>query len=114
MMLQFYRRNLSRLSRGSMKKRDRLALYYVMSVAVLSLVVAGCASAPNTPPTPNTTNPHPPSNVNLSGYPLAFRQGYADGCASERGRTQKDEKRFKSDLQYRQGWEDGFSICAKR
>jgi hypothetical protein len=52
--------------------------------------------------------------VNLSGYPLPFRQGYADGCASERGRTQKDEKRYKNDPLYREGWEDGYSICSKR
>ena len=97
-----------------MKKRDRRLAYYVMSAAALGLVVAGCASAPTTPPTPNTANPHPPANVNLSGYPLPFRQGYADGCASERGRTQKDEKRFKNDPLYREGWEDGYSICGKR
>jgi hypothetical protein len=53
-----------------------------------------------------TTTP-PAANNNLSGYPPAFRQGYADGCASAGGRATRDEVRFKADVQYAWGWRDG-------
>jgi hypothetical protein len=82
-----------------------------MCISAIALTLAACGSIP---PTANTANPNPPANVNLSGYPLPFRQGYADGCASVRNGTQKDEKRFPIDAQYRQGWQDGYSICQKR
>jgi hypothetical protein len=75
--------------------------------AVLALV-AGCAAQSSSPPG------RPP--VNLQGYPPAFRQGHADGCASGQsllGRT-RDEARYKSDGLYAQGWADGYSICKSR
>lgn len=55
-------------------------------------------------------------NVNLAGYPPAFRAGYQDGCDSSKrasGQT-RDEDRFKHDGQYASGWRDGFDICGKR
>lgn len=52
--------------------------------------------------------------VNLSGYSEAFRQGYSDGCASSRGTLQRNERRYQSDADYRMGWNDGNSICARR
>jgi hypothetical protein len=58
-------------------------------------------------------NPNPPANVNLQGFPLEYRQGYADGCASARGGQRKDAARFKSDGQYRTGWMDGSALCKK-
>ena len=70
----------------------------------LALLVAGCASQP--------TLPAPA--VNLSGYPLEFRQGYADGCASVNAARKRDEARFKIDVNYAQGWRDGYDICGKR
>src|SRR4051794_33041932 len=39
-------------------------------------------------PTPRTAEPAPP-NVNLSGFPLPYRQGYADGCGSVSGAERK-------------------------
>lgn len=57
-----------------------------------------------------------PVQANLAGFPPAYKQGYADGCASARallGST-KDAKRFKSDRQYAQGWRDGADVCGKR
>jgi hypothetical protein len=76
------------------------------------------APAPPAPPpkaqTPPTTHPNPPSNVNLQGFPLAYRQGYADGCASVGTTEQKDAARFKSDGQYRTGWQDGVFLCKKK
>ena len=92
---------------------------------VAALALAGCATAPpapepsvprppaSAPPTPRAAEP-PPPNVNLSGFPLPYRQGYADGCASAGGREQKDAARFGSDDNYRLGWFDGRSICARR
>jgi hypothetical protein len=64
-------------------------------------------------PTPRTAEPAPP-NVNLSGFPLPYRQGYADGCASVSGGERKDASRFTSDANYRTGWQDGFTLCKKR
>jgi hypothetical protein len=98
------------------------------------LVLAACSTQPVTPPppeaapaaptpapapppkpqTPPTTHPNPPSNVNLQGFPLPYRQGYTDGCASVGATEQKDAARFKSDGQYRTGWQDGFYLCKKK
>jgi hypothetical protein len=65
------------------------------------------------PPRPANVEP-PPANVNLSGFPLPYRQGYADGCATAGGREQKDASRFASDGNYRTGWMDGRALCAKK
>src|SRR5438477_147280 len=69
---------------------------------------------PPKPQTPPTTHPNPSSNVNLQGFPLAYRQGYTDGCASVGSTEQKDAARFKSDGQYRTGWQDGVFLCKKK
>ena len=54
------------------------------------------------------------ANVNLNGYPPAFKDGYADGCASAGAGRVRNDARFKSDSQYAQGWRDGFDICGPR
>jgi len=92
--------------------------------ALLSLLAAGCATSPVGPPpatpygTPTPTqpqgNPNPPADVNLQGFPLEYRQGYADGCASVSGHERKDASRFKNDAQYRSGWQEGNALCKKR
>jgi len=53
--------------------------------------------------------------MNLSGFPPAFQQGYAEGCqtASSR-RTRRDQARYLSDEDYMQGWNDGYSVCRRR
>ena len=51
------------------------------------------------------------ADVNLSGYPPAFKEGYSDGCATARGSYARNDKRFGIDPQYRQGWRDGRDIC---
>ncbi|HEY8245466.1 MAG TPA: hypothetical protein VII68_18515 [Casimicrobiaceae bacterium] len=87
-------------------------------LAVLALA-AGCAttSGPGTPPTapplPATAEPPPPP-VNLSGFPLAYRQGYADGCASATGPQRRDAARYSADGNYRTGWVDGTALCKKK
>ena len=55
-------------------------------------------------------------NVNLSGYPPAFRSGYMDGCESSKRASgqNKDLDRFNHDPQYASGWRDGYDICTKR
>jgi hypothetical protein len=92
---------------------------------LLISLACGCATigpgggpgpTPYGTPTPSQPqgNPNPPSSVNLQGFPLEYRQGYADGCASISGSERKDPTRFKSDGQYRSGWQDGNAMCKKR
>jgi len=90
------------------------------------LVAAGCATTGPAPapatapparpvaaPAPANVEP-PPPNVNLSGFPLPYRQGYADGCASAGGTERKDTTRFAADGNYRTGWQDGLALCRKK
>ena len=96
----------------------RLAL----AIACAALV-AGCAVAPvsapvqsappSAPPLPRAAEPPPPA-INLSGFPLPYRQGYADGCASATGAERKDGSRFAADPNYRTGWQDGIALCRKK
>jgi len=69
---------------------------------------------PPKPQAPPTTSVNPPSNVNLQGFPLAYRQGYADGCNSVGTLEHKDAVRYKNDGQYRTGWQDGMFLCKKK
>lgn len=101
------------------------------AVALIAVLVAACATPPPLAPTPEavpaappepppkpqappTTSTNPPASINLQGFPLPYRQGYADGCASIGAVEHKDAVRFKSDGQYRTGWQDGFALCKKR
>ena len=52
------------------------------------------------------------------GYPLAYAEGFDDGCHSgyKAGGNmfehfKKDTRRFDHDRQYAQGWSDGFRQC---
>ena len=93
------------------------------ALALAALVAAGCASvsptpqapaqSPGQPGSPAQPAAPPPANVNLQGFPLEYRQGYADGCASASGAERKDANRFKNDGQYRSGWQDGNALCRK-
>jgi len=90
---------------------------------LFAIVVAGCAttsptaptaptppkSGPSAPPAP-LQEPAPPP-VNLQGFPLPYRVGFADGCASARGSEKRDQARFGSDGNYRMGWQDGLAQC---
>jgi hypothetical protein len=92
--------------------------------SVVALVAAGCATAPiggpaappvTAPPAPVPRNVEPPPPpINLSGFPLPYRQGYADGCASTAGTERKDAQRFAGDPNYRTGWQDGLALCRKK
>ncbi len=86
-------------------------------LAVVSLLGA-CATVPEkpppaAPPLPRTAEPPPPP-VNLAGFPLPYRQGFADGCASVAGPERKDAVRFPADGNYRTGWQDGLAQCRKK
>ena len=93
------------------------------SAVGVALVLAACAGAPPmhapgppqpvAPPLPRNAEPPPPP-VNLSGFPLSYRQGYADGCASAGGVVHKDNPRFGSDPNYRTGWQDGIALCRRK
>ena len=74
----------------------------------------GAPEQPVRPQAPPTTNPNPATKINLQGFPVPYRQGYADGCASVGALEQKDAVRFKSDGQYRTGWIDGNALCNKK
>jgi hypothetical protein len=86
------------------------------SAAVL-LCVAGCetlsgmsSSSPQTPaPASQSSAPAPAPRVNLTGYSASFKQGYADACAKRR-----NAQRFKADIDYSMGWQDGSSACRSR
>jgi hypothetical protein len=94
---------------------------------VLALAVGGCAQTgtspfgtapdgatrPAAPPLPVNVEPPAPA-VNLSGFPLPYRQGYADGCASATGPERKDAVRYGADGNYRTGWSDGLALCRKK
>ena len=52
------------------------------------------------------------------GYPLAYADGFDDGCHSGNkaggslfDEFRKDVKRFNADSDYAQGWSDGFRQC---
>ena len=93
----------------------------VAPAVIVALLLSACASAPpqapspppKAQPLPRNAEP-PPAPVNLSGFPLAYRQGYADGCASAKGAERKDAARFGSDTNYNMGWQDGIALCRKR
>jgi hypothetical protein len=98
-------------------------------LAVVLMLVAGCASTPpaGTPSastypqagSPQSEAPQRPAarpapNLNLSGFSPTFRDGYVDGCATARnGGMRRDESRYKLEMDYVMGWNDGFSVCRK-
>ena len=70
---------------------------------IAALAAGGCASQSASPP-----------RVNLSGFPPAFQQGYAEGCESAGSRSVKrDDARYETDFDYAQGWKDGYAICRR-
>jgi hypothetical protein len=95
------------------------------AAALLAALIAGCATTSPAPsPTPSSqprvSQAEPGAqaprtiNRNLSGYSLAFKQGYVEGCESAgSGSQRRNEGRYKSDMDYSMGWNDGYSICRR-
>ena len=82
----------------SMKKINRLVTAIAASCLLL---LSGCATQKET--------------MIKEGYPLAYAEGFDDGCHSGRKaggnmfeQFKKDVRRFDKDSQYAQGWSDGF------
>lgn len=67
-----------------------------------------------TAPSPAPVPPRPLPNINLSGYPPVFKEGFRDGCDSFRGSYRRDNTRFGKNNDYTIGWQDGFSICQRQ
>ncbi len=86
-----------------------LRLELVIAAAVL---LGGCATQQGSLPSHSANLP--PAPVNLSGFPLAYRQGHADGCASVGYRERRDAARYAKDTDYRFGWDDGLALCRRR
>ena len=110
--------NAARPFRPIARRIDARAFLCVVGVV---FVGGGCATAPvgpsaptpAAPPLPRNAEPPPPP-INLSGFPLPYRQGYADGCASAKGAERKDAERFGADPNYRTGWQDGVALCKRK
>lgn len=91
---------------------------FATPVVAAVLLLGACATVPDKPPPaaaplPRTAEPPAPP-INLSGFPLPYRQGFADGCASASGTERKDAVRFPADGNYRTGWQDGLAQCRKK
>ncbi|HMA30895.1 MAG TPA: hypothetical protein VKT00_03675 [Casimicrobiaceae bacterium] len=99
---------------------SRWAWACAIAVALLLSACAGTPTLqgpgspqPTAPPLPRNAEPPPPP-VNLEGFPLSYRQGYADGCASAGGIVHKDDRRYAGDPNYRTGWQDGIALCRRK
>lgn len=75
-----------------------------LMITIALLLCAGCAGMPGQ----KTAAARKPPPVNLAGFPKAYKEGYVDACDSS-----KDNKRYKADQQYKQGWQDGGFTCKK-
>ena len=76
-----------------------------------AFLLAACASTPAPPPRPAS------APYNLSGYPAAFREGFALGCDASRKGAPPDHRppaRTPPDPQFRLGWQDGLSACRRK
>ena len=100
---------------------DFLSAMVRTACAALLLALSACTTVQAPPPPARTvpppavsTPPRPLPNVNLSGYPPAFKEGFRDGCDSFRGSYRRDNSRFGKDNDYSIGWQDGFSICRRQ
>ena len=75
-----------------------------MTLTTSCFLLAGCASQKET--------------MIKQGYPLAYTEGFEDGCHSGKkaggnlfDQFKKDVRRFEADSQYAQGWSDAFRQC---
>jgi hypothetical protein len=81
---------------------------FVPLFLLYTLVGAGCAT--DGPGSAGSRQAAPATRYNLAGYSAGFKEGYSDACASPRRRS---EQRYKSDNDYRMGWDDGTAMCRR-
>lgn len=86
------------------KTLDNAAFERTAVASCCVLLLAGCVSQKDT--------------MIEHGYPLAYAEGFDDGCHSGRqaggsvfDQFKKDVRRFDDEKQYAQGWSDGFRQC---
>ena len=77
-----------------------------IAAALLALGLGGCTTEQD--------------RMAKEGYPPAYIQGYDDGCHSGKHaggnmfeHMKKDVRRYDSDRQYAEGWDDGYETCEK-
>jgi hypothetical protein len=113
---------LAGLGESGVKTRRRMTVTHAARFVSVSLFLTGCAatSPSGSPSSPSASTGEPRAQAprvasrNLGGYSTAFRQGYVEGCDSAgSGTRQRDEGRYKSDLDYLMGWNDGYSVCRR-
>lgn len=90
-----------------------------LELGMLLALLAGCASVEQSQPPQQapsqSKSPAPAAQVNLTGFPPSFRDGYADGCESASARRERrQESRYKTEDDYKRGWNDGHSACQPR
>lgn len=90
----------------------RIRATAVSLMGIMGLLAACTAMQPA--PRSGSATPRTNANVNLSGFPPAFKDGFSDGCESLRGNYRRDASRFGKDNDYTLGWQDGYSICGRQ
>lgn len=87
-----------------------------LACTVLTMLLGACTLQQQSPSggVSDSPAPRPVPNINLSGYPPAFKDGFSDGCESLRGNYRRDAARFGKDNNYTLGWQDGYSICGRQ
>jgi hypothetical protein len=82
------------------------SLQATLPVLLAALAVAACGSVEQT--------------MIERGFPPAYAEGFADGCASGKEaaggwfvQARKDTRRYGADGQYTAGWDDGFEECRR-
>ncbi|MCC7483904.1 MAG: hypothetical protein IT529_02845 [Burkholderiales bacterium] len=87
----------------------------VGALLALAVVAGGCAGVPPAGRPPAGEASRGPEPHNLTGFSPAFREGYVAGCGSAKsGEQRRDGARYTGEPDYAMGWDDGYSICARR
>jgi hypothetical protein len=73
---------------------------FAVALCVLPTILMGAAVAQNQPPTA-------PPDKNSADYHV----GHADGCMHATSGLPRNENRYKTNVEYRLGWETGFKEC---
>ena len=86
----------------------------LLFLALLSLaLLCACAMPGKSGPAGSSGSTAQLPNVNLAGFPPAYRKAYGDGCAQARngGSLSQAPVFAPAEQQSAQGWRDGFDYC---